>query len=148
MIDTALRTGRVKAEDSVTSIGPWEGAIKALSVCALGVNLGYLGLTSGFFDQLGHYLPPYRLTHVRVISILVAEHILVALRVLVDWLVPDVPDAVRVEAEREEYIQERIARDPRAQEDAPAPPPVVSETGLSPFAMPAEEEATPTVQTV
>ena len=82
----ALPCRSVKAEDSVTGIGPWGGAMRSLAFCAVGVNLGYLGLTSGFFEQLSHYVPIFRDTHARVISIVLAEHLLLALRVVVDWV--------------------------------------------------------------
>ena len=65
---------------------------------------------------------------------------------LASQLVPDVPDSVRVEAEREEYIQERIARDPRGREEAPAAPPLAAEA--SQISTSEAAVAPPTVQTI
>ena len=118
-------TRRTQAEDTVVGIGPWERALKALSFVAVLVNLGFLGLTSGFFERLSHYEPAFRSTWPRIVALIVAEHALLALKMFVDWVVPDVPDAVRIEVERDEFIQERVMRDPS--DPAPEAPPATME---------------------
>ena len=100
-------TRRVRADDSATGIGPWESALKLLSYVGIVVNLLYLGITTDFFDQLAHHLPPLRLSGARVAALVVAEHFLLLLKVVVDWLIPDVSDTARVRMEREEYLDEQ-----------------------------------------
>jgi anoctamin-8 len=100
-------TRRVPADDSASGIGPWQNALKLLSFAGIVVNLLYLGITTDFFEQLSHHVPSMRQSGPRVGALIAAEHILLLLRVVVDWLVPDVPDSVRIEMEREEFIDER-----------------------------------------
>ena len=51
-----------------------------------------LGITTDFFEQLSHHFPSMRLSGPRVAAIIAAEHLLLMLRVIVDWMVPDVSD--------------------------------------------------------
>jgi hypothetical protein len=71
------------------------------------VNIAYLGLTTDFFDQVAHYQPAFRQTWPRVVAVVAAEHVLLILKVVVDWVVPDIPDRIRVEQTREEFLIER-----------------------------------------
>ena len=43
-----------------------------------------------------------------MIVLVAAEHVLLLLKMLVDWVVPDVPDSVKVKMEREDYIEEKL----------------------------------------
>ena len=101
-------TRRVPADDSATGIGPWERVFKLLSFAGVIVNLAYIGITSDFFEQLSHHIPELRQTGNRVIVLVAAEHVLLLLKMLVDWVVPDVPDSVKVKMEREDYIEEKL----------------------------------------
>ena len=121
---------------SCLAVGPWAKALNVLSFVGLAFNLAYLGITSDFFHQLSKSAPLFNATWPRVIALFAAEHLLLGLKVrrersfsepvsrllapsltfsfsvllglklLVDNLIPDVPDALRVRMLREEFIVE------------------------------------------
>ena len=73
-------------------------------------NLAVLFLTSDFFDELAFYEPAYRSIGTRLGAVLIIEHALIAIKLFVDFVVPDVPAKVRVRLAREEHNAEmRVA---------------------------------------
>ena len=94
---------RMKAEPA-TDIGAWKGALRALSLAGIFCNLAYLGLTTNFFEQLSGRVPEFRQTWVQVLAVFALEHLLIVLKLLIDFLVPDIPDNVKVKQAREAYV--------------------------------------------
>ena len=79
------------------------GALRVVSFAGILINVCYLGLTTDFFNQVGHYarLPPDVAAHRRVVA---AEHLLLLLKVLVDKAFPDVPDHIHIDRTRDEFL--------------------------------------------
>lgn len=102
-LKTVYASRRTRAE-AASDIGPWAGALKAVSFVGLACNLALLGLTSDFFDQLSRVAPWFEATGARLGTIIMAEHVLLGLKLLIDFIVPDVPSKVSVKVAREEFI--------------------------------------------
>ncbi len=98
---------RVKSTRA-TGIGAWAVVLRCLSVVGIWVNLFYLGITSQFFDELEGSWPIFKPTWVKVVFVVVLEHLLLALKYFVDWLVPDVPSKLKANVARQEYIADAI----------------------------------------
>ena len=88
------------------NIGPWRHALKVISFAAISINLGYLWVTEDVFHELQWRLPTFATESHRIGAIVVAEHVLLALKVLIDFWVPDVPDFVKIRLARDEYVAE------------------------------------------
>ena len=50
------------------------------------------------------YAPWFETTGARLGTVIFAEHILLGLKLLIDFVVPDVPTKVKVRLEREEFV--------------------------------------------
>ena len=85
-------------------IGPWAGALRALSYLGLACNLSYLALTTDFFSRLAVRWPDFERTWVRISTIVIAEHLLLLVKLTVDFLLPDVPDRIRARLARTEFL--------------------------------------------
>jgi len=119
----ALRTiyaqRRTKAEPA-DDIGPWKTALKVLSYAGIFCNLALLGVTSDFFDELAVEVHSFEHVGARLAAILIAEHLLIFLKLLVDFVVPDIPSKIRVRMAREEHHAEaRVAAEEMAASQQP-----------------------------
>ena len=103
---TIYASRRTRAE-AACDIGPWSRALKTLSFLGLACNLALLAVTSDFFDQLALYAPWFEATGARLGTAILAEHLL-GLKLLIDFVVPDVPSKVRVRLHREEYVSDAL----------------------------------------
>ena len=103
---TIYASRRTRAEPAI-DIGPWARALKSLSILGLAFNLGLLAITSDFFEQLARAIPAYESVSVRLGTCIFAEHVLLGLKLLIDFVVPDVPAAVKVRLHREEFVVEQ-----------------------------------------
>ena len=102
-LKTIYASRRTRAE-AACDIGPWARALRVLSFVGLACNLGLLAVTSDFFDQLAVYAPWFGSTGARLGTVILAEHVLLGLKLLIDFVVPDVPSKVRVRLHREEFV--------------------------------------------
>ena len=102
-LKTIYASRRTRAE-AASDIGPWSAALRVLSFLGLACNLALLAVTSDFFDQLAVYAPWFETTGARLGTVIFAEHILLGLKLLIDFVVPDVPTKVKVRLEREEFV--------------------------------------------
>ena len=108
-LKTIYAQRRTRAEPA-DDIGAWAVALKCLSFVGIFSNLAVLFLTSDFFDELAFYEPAYRSIGTRLGAVLIIEHALIAIKLFVDFVVPDVPAKVRVRLAREEHNAEmRVA---------------------------------------
>ena len=94
---------RIRAEPAVT-IGPWSGALKFISYAAVVVNLAYLAITSDFFERLEVAAPVLDSQWVRILLVVGVEHAALGCKLLVDRVIPDVPDDVKTKLARDEYV--------------------------------------------
>jgi hypothetical protein len=106
-LKTIYASRRTRAE-AASDIGPWARALRALSFMGLACNLALLAVTSDFFDQLALYAPWFETWGARLGTAILAEHILVGLKLLIDFVVPDVPSKVRVRLHREEFVTDAL----------------------------------------
>jgi hypothetical protein len=116
-LKTVYAQRRTKAEPA-DDIGPWAPALKSLSFAGIFCNLALLAITSDFFDELAVEMEGFKNIGARLAAILVAEHVLIFLKLFVDFVVPDIPSKIRVRIARDEHNAEaRVA----AEEMAAAP---------------------------
>jgi len=111
----AQRRTRAEAADD---IGPWALALKLLSYAGLLSNLGMLTMTTEFFDELTADFPVFYALGPRLAFVMVAEHLLLALKLFVDFIVPDVPSKIRVRLARDEHIAETRVNEEMASQAA------------------------------
>ena len=102
---------RTRAEPA-DDIGPWGPALRSLSFVGLFANLGILAVTTDFFDELASIMPTFNQLGTKLAAILVAEHLLLGLKLFIDWIVPDVPAKIRVKLARDEHnAEQRVAKE-------------------------------------
>ena len=94
---------RVKAE-AAAGIGAWGKALRAISLTAVVCNVLYVGLTSDFFQRLSERDAAWERIWPRVVALLIFEHVLILLKLLIDFVVPDVSVALRTRITRDEYL--------------------------------------------
>jgi len=76
------------------------------------VGLTYLGLATNLLiivytsDMFGRYYPDLSSLEVFVL-VVVLEHVLIGSKLLIDYLVPDVPSSVRISLAREAWLADR-----------------------------------------
>ena len=104
---------RTRAEPA-DDIGPWARALKALAFAGLFCNLTLLLVTTDFFDEMAAVMPTFVHLGPRLLVVLAAEHALLLIKILIDFLVPDVPAKIRVRLAKEEHLAEgRVAEQSR-----------------------------------
>ena len=64
-------------------------------------------MTTDFFDQMATSEAWLESSGARWATLLIAEHLLIGTKLLIDFVVPDVPDKVRVKLHRDEYFAAR-----------------------------------------
>ena len=57
-------------------------------------------------------MPTFNQLGTKLAAILVAEHLLLGLKLFIDWIVPDVPAKIRVKLARDEHnAEQRVAKE-------------------------------------
>ena len=96
---------RTRAEPA-DDIGPWAIALKMLSYAGLFCNLALLMITTDFFDELAAVMPAFETLGARLVVILGVEHLLIFIKLFVDFVVPDVPSKIKVRLAKDEHLAE------------------------------------------
>lgn len=96
-------TRRVPATDQVNGIGAWRQVLVFLLYLGLATNLLIMAYTS---DMFGRYYSSVTTLELFVV-VVVLEHALIGMKLLIDYIIPDVPASVRVEMAREEWLADR-----------------------------------------
>lgn len=96
-------TRRVPATAHATGIGAWRQVLLFLLYLGLATNLLILAYTS---DMFGRYYPSVTPLELFVIVVML-EHMLIGMKLLIDYVIPDVPASVRIEMAREEWLADR-----------------------------------------
>ena len=100
MIYVARRIAGSRAK----GIGPWMGVLRVLTYMGVACNFGFLLVTTDFFSRLAVVWPVFEMRWVQVTSVFALEHFLLVLKVTVDFLVPDMPEAVQARLARTEFL--------------------------------------------
>uniref|UniRef100_A0A7S4EWD0 Anoctamin transmembrane domain-containing protein n=2 Tax=Chrysotila carterae TaxID=13221 RepID=A0A7S4EWD0_CHRCT len=100
---------RIRPSGAVNGTGAWRRIIKFLSCVGLATNLLILAYTSDLFDALG-----LESELARFGAVVAAEHLLVAAVLFIDWVVPDMPEQVKRDLAREQWLAEKRVK--RAQQ--------------------------------
>jgi len=90
---------RAAAMPCKSGIGAWKVVLSSLSYAGLATNLLILGYTADFFSAFG-----IESDFQRFAIIIAAEHLLLAIKLLVDWSMNDVPTKVKRKLAREAWL--------------------------------------------
>ncbi|CAC5414383.1 ANO8 [Mytilus coruscus] len=85
---------------SVESIGTWQDALELMGIIAVGVNCALIGVSG----QIGRLLPVTELS-TTIIIIVVLEHVILALKLLIAYAIPDVPEAIATKKAKLEFLR-------------------------------------------
>ena len=83
----------------VDGIGAWRDVLEVLSYVGILTNLLILAFTSNFLDTFG-----IEATWERMGFVVIVEHLLLVLKLCIDWMNADIPSAVRKSLEREKWL--------------------------------------------
>ncbi|XP_052102473.1 anoctamin-8-like isoform X2 [Mytilus californianus] len=85
---------------SVESIGTWQDALELMGIIAVGVNCALIGVSG----QIGRLLPVTELS-TTIIIIVALEHVILALKLLIAYAIPDVPEAIATKKAKLEFLR-------------------------------------------
>ncbi|KAJ3049561.1 Anoctamin-7 [Rhizophlyctis rosea] len=88
-------------------IGMWEVWLRTVAHLGIFMNACIIAFSSSFFEQ--HYLDRLGTDKwvqwaARLAFIMIFEHLVLGIKLLVGWMIPDVPPKVRRALERQEYV--------------------------------------------
>eukprot|EP00824_Muranothrix_gubernata_P011795 TRINITY_DN2533_c1_g1_i1.p1 TRINITY_DN2533_c1_g1~~TRINITY_DN2533_c1_g1_i1.p1 ORF type:complete len:713 (-),score=171.93 TRINITY_DN2533_c1_g1_i1:46-1872(-) len=102
-------------------IGTWYNILEIMSTAAVITNAGIVAFTSDVFEEKSFRF--------RIWLFIFAEHIIVGLKFVVALIVPDIPEAVKIEYERQLYLKEKIMNGEESDLDEGGPPKVAQYDG-------------------
>ena len=81
-------------------IGTWFYLLEIMAYTATVSNMGIAIFTTDTFRDYS--------ASSRLIAFIVAEHILLGLRAFIAWVIPDIPEYVQLQADRQRFIQQEM----------------------------------------
>jgi len=89
-------------------IGTWENVLQALGLMAVITNAFIVGFSSVWVTkQIELYVDESAVVAGRLLVVLLFEHAVFGLKILIAWLVPDIPGPVQIAIDRERYLAKK-----------------------------------------